>query len=272
MKSFINGCISRNLKNKNNHKFKGIQANYDEEIIINDENFNFIFEKEKYINIIFLSRLTFRKGVDLLIEIIPEICLLNENVRFIIGGDGPKKPLLENMIKSANLEMKVLLLGNLHHNEVRKVMNMGHIYLNTSLTEAFCIANVEAASCGLYVISGDIGGVSEVLPDDMITLVKPDKINIIKGILEVINKIDDIKQNINENYRNYNVLRNTYNADIVAKKTVIIYNIIFNINVSRFKNKKTTFILIFINCAIFKNLKIYLSLINIIYMENLIFY
>ena len=49
----------------------------------------------------------------------------------------------------------------------------GDIFLNTSLTEAFCIAIVEAASCGLQVLSTRVGGVPEVLPPDMITLATP---------------------------------------------------------------------------------------------------
>ena len=183
-------------------------------------NLDYIFNPEKYINIIILSRLTFRKGVDLLIEVIPEICNLNPSVRFIIGGDGPKRTLLEDMINSSNLSDKIILLGSVQHSEVRKVMVLGHIYLNTSLTEAFCIANVEAASCGLYVISTDTGGVDEVLPDNMITLVKPNKDNIIKGIAEVISKIDYIKEKFTGKLNNYNILKNTYNSDIVAKKTV----------------------------------------------------
>ena len=55
----------------------------------------------------------------------------------------------------------------------------GHIFLNTSLTEAFCIAIVEAASCGLLVVSTDVGGVTEVLPLDMIFLSKPNPKEII---------------------------------------------------------------------------------------------
>jgi phosphatidylinositol glycan class A protein len=38
----------------------------------------------------------------------------------------------------------------------------GHIFLNASLTEAFCIAIVEAAACGLLVVSTRVGGVPEV--------------------------------------------------------------------------------------------------------------
>lgn len=39
----------------------------------------------------------------------------------------------------------------MEHQDVRDVLVQGHIFLNTSLTEAFCMAIVEAASCGLQV-------------------------------------------------------------------------------------------------------------------------
>lgn len=38
----------------------------------------------------------------------------------------------------------------------------GHIFINASLTEAFCMAIVEAASVGLLVVSTRVGGVPEV--------------------------------------------------------------------------------------------------------------
>ena len=46
------------------------------------------------INIVVMSRLIYRKGVDLLVEIIPDIILKYPSVRFIIGGDGPKRDVL----------------------------------------------------------------------------------------------------------------------------------------------------------------------------------
>ena len=38
----------------------------------------------------------------------------------------------------------------------------GCVFLNTSLTEAFCMALVEAAAAGLLVVSTLVGGVPEV--------------------------------------------------------------------------------------------------------------
>ena len=53
-------------------------------------------------------------------------------------------------------------------------MVQGHIFLNTSLTESFCITIVEAASCGLRVVTTNVGGIPEVLPPEMVKLANPD--------------------------------------------------------------------------------------------------
>ena len=44
------------------------------------------------------------------------------------------------------------------------VQVQGHIFINASLTEAFCMAVVEAAAAGLLVVSTAVGGVPEVGP------------------------------------------------------------------------------------------------------------
>lgn len=46
--------------------------------------------------------------------------------------------------------------------------------MNTSLTESFGIAILEAACAGLYVVSTRVGGVPEILPQDMISFAEPD--------------------------------------------------------------------------------------------------
>ena len=125
------------------------------------------------VNIIVLSRLTYRKGVDLLVDAIPAVCRRHPQVRWIVGGDGPKRLLLEEMIEREKLHDHVELLGSVPHDGVRDVLVRGHVFLNTSLTEAFCIAIVEAAACGLLVVSTDVGGVPEVLPPHMVRLAAP---------------------------------------------------------------------------------------------------
>jgi phosphatidylinositol glycan class A protein len=71
------------------------------------------------------------------------------------------------------LQDRVTLLGPVPHSQIRDVLVQGHLFLNTSLTEAFCIAIVEAASTGLLVVSTEVGGVPEVLPPHLIMFAKP---------------------------------------------------------------------------------------------------
>ena len=116
------------------------------------------------INIVLLSRLVYRKGIDLLVRIIPILCAKFPIVHFIVGGDGPKKLQLEEMRERYQLHDRVELLGAVPHHRVRDVLVRGHVFLNCSLTESFCIALLEAASCGLFVVSTRVGGVPEVTP------------------------------------------------------------------------------------------------------------
>ena len=47
--------------------------------------------------------------------------------------------------------------------------------MNTSLTEAFRIAILEAACASLYVVSTRVEGLPEILPEGMISFAKPEE-------------------------------------------------------------------------------------------------
>lgn len=132
------------------------------------------------VTIIVVSRLVYRKGVDLMAGVIPVICSRHPNVQFIIGGDGPKRLVIEEVRERHRLQERITMLGAIEHDSVRDVMVQGDIFLNASLTEAFCMAIVEACACGLQVVSTRVGGVPEVLPPDLILLCDPS----VRGLLE----------------------------------------------------------------------------------------
>lgn len=80
---------------------------------------------------------------------------------------------IRSLVDKMELHERVELLGSLEHSQVRDVLCRGDIFLNTSLTESFCIAILEAACCGLMVVTTDVGGVPEVLPPEMAFLARP---------------------------------------------------------------------------------------------------
>ena len=129
---------------------------------------------KKEVTIVVCSRLTYRKGIHLLAKLIPLTLKGNKNVRFIIAGSGPMEPHLREVCEKTHKKEcrgKVEFLGDAKHEDVPNILRRGDIFLNCSLTEAFCTAIVEAASCGLLVVATGVGGVPEVLPG--LTMVAP---------------------------------------------------------------------------------------------------
>jgi phosphatidylinositol glycan class A protein len=171
------------------------------------------------INIVVVSRLTFRKGTDLLVGVIPTIAAMYPEAYFIIGGEGPKRQLLEEIREKHHLHKRMELLGPIPHNEVRNVLVRGHIFLNTSLTEAFCIAIVEAASCGLTIVSTNVGGIPEVLPKHMVHLANPDPEHISQCLSLAIQQA---KSTAGQKF--HEQVQEMYNWRYVADRTERIYD------------------------------------------------
>lgn len=120
--------------------------------------------------------------------IIPAVCQRLPNVDFIIGGSGSKMEVLRSVVEQCDLQDRVEFLGSVPHANVRDVLVRGDVFLNCSLTESFCIAILEAASCGLLVASTNVGGVPEVLPDDMVCLADPNLPDMVECLIGAIHR------------------------------------------------------------------------------------
>ncbi|KAF4616933.1 hypothetical protein D9613_008707 [Agrocybe pediades] len=172
------------------------------------------------ITIVFLSRLAYRKGIDLLVATAPRICAMFPNVNFVVGGDGPKLIELLQMREKHLLQDRIELVGSVRHKDVLSVLSRGAIYLNTSLTESFGIAILEAACAGLYVVSTRVGGVPEILPEDMISFAKPEEEDIIRAVSEAIKIVQDGKH---DPIRAHERIKTFYNWEDVATRTEKVY-------------------------------------------------
>ncbi|XP_057669528.1 phosphatidylinositol N-acetylglucosaminyltransferase subunit A isoform X3 [Diorhabda carinulata] len=174
------------------------------------------------ITVVVVSRLVYRKGVDLTAQIIGDLCDKHKEVCFLIAGDGPKRWLLEEIRERRGLQDRVTLLGSLEHSQVRNVLVKGDIFLNTSLTEAYCMAIVEAASCGLKVVSTRVGGIPEVLPDSLIYLTDATVPSLMKGMEDAI--IDLKLGNVMCPYQCNIMVRKYYNWENISSRTEIVYD------------------------------------------------
>lgn len=185
--------------------------------------------------IVVVSRLVYRKGIDLLAQVIVDLCRKYSQVRFVIGGDGPKRSLLEDVRKKHNLKDRVELLGRLEQHEVVHVLKRGNIFLNTSLTEAYCMAIVEAASCGLKVVSTRVGGIPEVLPPPLIYLTEPEVSSLLINLSVAIE--DFINGTVLSPEKCHNIVRELYTWQNVTTRTEIVYDLVSKDSPTSLKEK-----------------------------------
>eukprot|EP01061_Rhynchopus_euleeides_P018268 TRINITY_DN30204_c1_g1_i1.p1 TRINITY_DN30204_c1_g1~~TRINITY_DN30204_c1_g1_i1.p1 ORF type:complete len:518 (+),score=139.30 TRINITY_DN30204_c1_g1_i1:35-1555(+) len=171
------------------------------------------------VTIVAVTRLVYRKGADLLVDVVPMVCAAHPNVDWIIGGNGPRLLQVEQMVERHNLFDRVTLLGEVKHEEVPGVLRRGQIFLNTSLTEAFCIAICEAAACGLLVVSTRVGGVPEVLPSDMLILAEPSPASLASGLDEALKRFPEVWP-----WGHHSRIASMYNWRDIAQRTVRVYN------------------------------------------------
>lgn len=64
------------------------------------------------IRIVVMCRLAYRKGVDLLLRVVPMLCALHGDVEVCIGGTGPRERVLRQAWVTNKLSHRVKMLGH----------------------------------------------------------------------------------------------------------------------------------------------------------------
>ncbi|HKR14218.1 MAG TPA: glycosyltransferase [Pyrinomonadaceae bacterium] len=105
------------------------------------------------------ARLAEQKGLEHLVK---AIHLLTEkgmnSFELVIGGDGPDREKLEQLVQTLGVERYVRFLGGLNREQVRERMQKCDVFVLSSLHETFGVVVGEAMACGKPVISTRCGG------------------------------------------------------------------------------------------------------------------
>ncbi len=104
-----------------------------------------------------LGRLVGYKGFEYLIE---AAAALSDEYVILIGGSGPLRRKLDDLIENRRLHAKVKLLGRVPDEELPDYFGACDLYVMSSIwkTEAFGIVQIEAMSCGKPVVATRIKG------------------------------------------------------------------------------------------------------------------
>ncbi|WP_226643221.1 glycosyltransferase [Mesobacillus subterraneus] len=126
------------------------------------------------------------KRHDIALEAVEQVRRDYPNVKLLLLGDGQTKPEIEKLVKSKDMDKNVIFLG--YKENVRDFYRLADITLLTSRTESFPLVLLESARENVPVITTDVGGVHEMIPDSKMGFIVPvdDEDSIANAIFKAI--------------------------------------------------------------------------------------
>lgn len=143
-------------------------------------------EYPDHINLIAVSRLIERKGIDYLIKALPEILKKDKRVRLTIIGEGNLEDDLKLLAKRLDISDKVSFVGFQDHNLMPEHYNNAHLFVLPSKNEGMSNTILEAMACGLPIITTNTGGTSELIKENGFIVPMEDVSAISSAVLEAL--------------------------------------------------------------------------------------
>jgi phosphatidylinositol alpha-1,6-mannosyltransferase len=127
-----------------------------------------------------VARLQWHKGIDTVIKALPAVRAANPAARYVVAGEGPRRPQLEQLVRELGLDDAVRFLGFVADDQLPALYNAVDLYVGASryhelVMEGFGISLVEASASGIAVVGGRSGGIPDAVRDgETGLLVDPD--------------------------------------------------------------------------------------------------
>jgi glycosyltransferase involved in cell wall biosynthesis len=123
--------------------------------------------------ILFVGNVLVTKGCGELLEAFA--CLASSRPRLTLTyvGDGPMRKALQAKAQELGLAARVRFPGRVAHEQLNAWFACASVFCLPSYSEGVPNVVLEAMACGKSVVSTDVGGVVEVLPDFAGTIIQP---------------------------------------------------------------------------------------------------
>lgn len=188
---------------------------------VNTQFFNSDSEDRENL-IIYTGSLIKRKGVEYLIKAFPAVINSYPDFKLIIIGEGNEENNLKNLVKYLEIDKYVKFLGQISQNSVKEWLQKSKLFILPSLEEGQGVVLIEALACGTPCIGSEVGGIPDVINNDVGTLVPPKNTkDLSEAILFYLNNKDiwHIKS------RNSRLRAIQYfEWDVIGKKIVQLYD------------------------------------------------
>jgi len=115
-----------------------------------------------FLNIGYVGRLDFGKGLDVLIDGFISLFRMGYKVKLHIVGDGVYLPIVRDVVEKNGIKESVLFYGMRPQQELPLFFNSFDVFVFPSIRkgESLGLVGLEALACGVPVIGSNIGGIS----------------------------------------------------------------------------------------------------------------
>lgn len=168
----------------------------------------------------YFGRLSREKGILNLVEAINNI----PGARLIIAGDGPEKENIQAYIKEHKLEDRITLLGYLNQNDIRENIRKCRFVTVPSICFENCPYSVlEATEIGKPIIGSKIGGIPELVKDDVNGYTYAyDSVEDLTDKLRILFENDEKVNEFSNNSKK--LYKENYSAEAYYNKLMTVYN------------------------------------------------
>ncbi len=105
------------------------------------------------------------------VEILARLRAEGQPVKLLLVGDGPDRVPTEHHARKLGVYEDIRFLGK--QDPVEEILSIADVFLMPSGSETFGLAALEAMSCGVPVVSSDIGGLPELVVDGEVGFLCP---------------------------------------------------------------------------------------------------
>lgn len=182
--------------------------------------------KENDILLLLVSRLTAEKNVEFLFRTVIKILKSENNVKFLITGEGHLVPVLKKMTADAGVENKVTFEKIVRKEELKNYYAAGDIFVYASKSETQGMIVSEAMYVGLPVVVVNATGSKDLVENNINgLLISEDEDKFSEAVMKLIGDKDLRKKFGDESAR---IAREKYTDVICAGRMLEIYKMAIN--------------------------------------------
>lgn len=170
--------------------------------------------------ILYVGRVAEEKSIDVIIKALPEVVKENNNIRFVVVGDGPGKNDLIKLTNKLKLSEYINYVGKVPSDDVPKFYHIADCFVSASTTETQGITYIEALSSGTITFASDREVVKDVVIEDETGYYFKDEVELSQKLITFM-KLSNEKRK--EMEKNSVKITSKYNNDNFYNKIITIY-------------------------------------------------